>query len=149
MPIQNIEGIVNKVIGEKDKYYIFWDIENCTLEQAIETLLDVQYRYQLADIFITSDKENSYRAWCFSKRSFSKYMIILHNTKHVDCSFIWWTYKRHKSTLRTSKKDGRQLQDVVSFLRGYEQYELPERYIRAIYETGLEKYPKLKVVKIW
>jgi hypothetical protein len=149
MPIQNIEGITNEVIGEEDKFYIFWDIENCALEQAVETLLDVQYRHQLADIFITSDKDSSYRAFCFSKRSFNEYMITLHNTKYVDYSFIWWTYKRHKSTLRTSGKAGRPLQDVVAFLRGYEPYELPSKIVRANYETGLEKYPKPKVVKLF
>jgi len=37
MKIQHIQGMTNEVIGEKDKYYIFWDIEGCSLEQAIET----------------------------------------------------------------------------------------------------------------
>ena len=149
MKIQHIQGMTNEVIGEKDKHYIFWDIEGCSLEQAIETLMDVQYEYQLADIFIVSDKEGSYRAWCFSKRTFNETMQILLATKYVDHAYLLWTFRRHKATLRTSKKIGRPEQDVVILLRGYESYELPARYIHAIYETGLEKYPKLKVLKLW
>jgi len=149
MKIQQVEGIANRVIGEKDKYYIFWDIEGYNLEQVIEALSDVQYRHGLADVFITSDKEDSFRAWCFSKRSFNEYMIILHETKYVDYAFIKWTVIRHKSVLRTSQKLGRPQQNVVSFLSGYEPYELPSRFTFESYETGLEKYPKLEVIKAW
>jgi hypothetical protein len=149
MKIQQVKGIANRVIGEKDSYHIFWDIENCSLEQAIETLSDVQFRYRLADIFITSDKENSFRAWCFSKRSFNEYMIILHETKYVDWAFIKWTVIRHKSVLRTSRKSNRPKQEVLAKLKGYEPYELPKRNFEETYETGLEKYPKLKVRKVW
>jgi len=149
MKIQRVHGIANEVIGEKNKYYPFWDIEGCSLEQAVETLSDVQHKYQLADILITSDKEHSYRAYCFSKRTIDECIMILHETKYVDWAFKKWTYIRHKSVLRTSKKIDRPLQDVVSILSGYEPYELPKRFTFEFYETGLEKYPKLKVVKVW
>ena len=149
MKIQQVKGIANRVIGEKDKYHIFWDIENCSLEQAIETLREIQAKYRLADIFITSDKENSFRAWCFSKRPFIEYLRILLDTKSVDWAFIKWTVIRHKSVLRTSKKLGRPKQIVLRKLRGYEPYELPKKVIEEIYETGLEKYPKLEARRAW
>jgi hypothetical protein len=149
MKIQRVHGIANKVVGEKNKYYPFWDIEGCSLNQAVETLSDVQYKYQLADIFIVSDKEYSYRAFCFSKRPFNECMIILYETKHVDWAFIKWSTHRRKSVLRTSQKLGRPKQKVVNVLRGFEPYDLPKKVIEEIYETGLEKYPKLKVSKVW
>jgi len=149
MKIQPVHGIANKVIGEKNKYYPFWDIEGCSFEQAKGTLLDVQRKYLLADIYITSDKENSCRAFCFSKRTFNECLSILLETKYVDWAFIKWTVIRHKSVLRTSKKVGRPDQMVLTKLDGYETYELPKRFTFEFYETGLEKYPKLKVLKLW
>jgi hypothetical protein len=149
MKIQQVKGVANKVIHEQDKYYIFWDIEECTLEQAIETLMQVQLKHRLADIFITSDKENSYRAYCFSKRPFIEYLIILLETKYVDWAFIKWTFVRHRSVLRTSRKLGRPQQIVLKKLEGYEPYEFPKKVVEEIYETGLEKYPKLKVLRTW
>jgi hypothetical protein len=149
MKIQQVKGIANRVVGERDKYHIFWDIEDCTLEQATETLSDVQYRHHLADIYLTSDKENSFRAWCFSKRPFIEYLMILLETKYVDWAFTKWTVNRHKSVLRTSRKSNRPKQDVVAVLKGYEPYELPKRITLEFYETGLEKYPRLKVRRIW
>jgi hypothetical protein len=149
MKIQQVKGIANRVIGEKDRYYIFWDIEGYSLAQVIEKLSNVQYKHLLADIFITSDKENSFRAWCFSKRSFNEYMTILYETEYVDPAFIKWTVIRHKSVLRTSQKLGRPKQDVVAVLKGYEPCELPREITLEFYETGLEKYPELEVKKVW
>jgi len=45
---QTLEGVTSKV-GE-DQHIILWDLENCTLEQAKETLAEVQYKYRLGDI---------------------------------------------------------------------------------------------------
>ena len=92
---QTLEGITSKVIGEKNKHYIFWDLENCTLEQAKDTLTEVQYEFKLGDIFIISDYPKSYRAWCFSKRTFKEFLHILLHTKYVDWNFIYWTIQRY------------------------------------------------------
>jgi len=149
MKIQQVKGIANKVIDERDKYYIFWDIEGCSQKQAEKTLRQVQLKHLLADIFLTSDREYSFRAYCFSKRPFIEYLMILLETKYVDWAFTKWTIIRHKSVLRTSQKLGRPKQNVVSVLRGYEPYELPRKFTFEFYETGLEKYPKLKVSRVW
>lgn len=68
---QTLEGVTSKVVTEPEEkhlHYIFWDLEGCSLQEAIETLAEVQYEFKLGDIFIISDCEGSYRAWCFSKR---------------------------------------------------------------------------------
>jgi len=134
---QTLEGITSKV-GE-DEHIILWDLENCTLEQAIETLDDVQYEYRLGDIYIVSDAEGSYRGWCFSRRTWKEYLIILLKTKHLDYNFWYWTVRRGKATLRISNKKGRQPQQVVGFLRGYEETHIPDRLIHVLYDTGIEK----------
>jgi len=134
---QTLEGVTSKV-GE-DEHLIFWDLEKCSLEQAVETLSKVQLRYRLGDIFVTSDAEGSYRAWCFSRRSWREYLRILLETEHVDYNFFYWTVRRGAATLRTSNKAGRPSQKVIAFLQGYEETEIPESMVRVIYDTGIKK----------
>jgi hypothetical protein len=139
---QVTKGMSNEVVNEPDKYYIFWDLDNCSLEQAEQTLSDVQINHKLADIFIVSDKINSYRGFCFSKRNFKTFIDILFDTKYVDYSFISWTVRRHKAILRTASKLNRPTQqEVVAKLEGYEKYELPKERIKEIYETCYGKMP--------
>ncbi|MEM2675636.1 MAG: hypothetical protein QXT10_03980 [Candidatus Bathyarchaeia archaeon] len=134
---QTLEGITSKV-GE-DQHIILWDLEKCTLEQAKETLAEVQYKYRLGDIWITSDCEGSYRAWCFSRRPFKEYLKILLDTEHLDWNFFYWTVKRGQATLRTSNKQGRPPQKVVAYLKGYEPTEFPDKVVHVLYDTGVEK----------
>jgi hypothetical protein len=134
---QSLEGVTSKI--GKDEHLVLWDLEKCTLEQAKETLTNVQYKYRLGDIFIVSDCEGSYRAWCFSRRSFKEYLKILLDTEHLDWNFFYWTVKRGQATLRTSNKQGRPPQKVVAYLNGYEPTEIPAKMVHVLYDTGLEK----------
>ena len=134
---QTLEGITSKV--GNDQHIILWDLEKCTLEQAKETLGDVQYKYRLGDIWITSDAEGSYRGWCFSRRTFKEYLKILLDTNYLDWNFFWWTVKRGQATLRTSNKQNRPPQKVVAYLKGYEPTEMPDKVTHVIYDTGVEK----------
>jgi hypothetical protein len=134
---QTLEGVTSKVA--EDQHIILWDLEKCTLEQAKETLANVQYKYRLGDIFIVSDAEGSYRAWCFSKRTFKEYLKILLDTEFLDWNFFYWTVRRSQSTLRTSNKQGRPPQQLVAFLRGYEETQIPAKMVRVLYDTGLQK----------
>jgi hypothetical protein len=134
---QTLEGLTSK-IGE-DQHLILWDLEGCTLQQATETLADVQYKHRLGDIYVVSDAERSFRAFCFSRRSWKEYLIILLETKHLDYNFFYWTVRRGQATLRTSNKQGRPPQRVVAYLKGYEPTQIPEKMTCVLYDTGLEK----------
>jgi len=145
---QTLEGITSKVIKGKDEHYIFWDLENCTLEQVKETLTEVQYEFRLGDIFITSDYPKSFRAYCFSKRTFKEFLHILLHTKYVDWNFIYWSIQRGSATLRTSRKQNRKPQQIKVILLGYENTYIPQNIIRVIYDTGNEKRGIVKKIEI-
>ena len=133
---QTLEGIASL---QKDGSHIpMWDMEKCTLEQAEETLRNVQDKYRLSDILIFSDKEGSYRAICFSKVDFRTFMRILLETEYVDWNFIYWTMKRGKATLRTSNKKGRPAQKPVSILYSFPA-QIPRMMEQVVYDTGVEK----------
>lgn len=142
---QTLKGITSKVIGKEKEHlhYIFWDLEGCSLEEAKETLTNVQYEFKLGNIFITSDYPKSFRAWCFSIRDFKTFMHILWHTKYVDYNFIYWTIQRANATLRISNKEGRQPQELICILRGYENPKIPNEMIKVLYDTGIEKRGKV------
>jgi len=118
-----------------------WDLENCTLEEAKKTLKRIQKSHNLSDIFIVTDNDKTYRAWCFSKIDYATFLhILVDSLRIIDYSFFFCTIKRKKATLRTSNKKGRTKQKVVCVLRSY---HVPIRFDctvkSVVYDTGLEK----------
>ena len=80
----------------------------------------VQRKHDLSHIYVVSDVEGSYRAWCFSKVDFKTLLAILVDSLDIlDYSFFYYTVKRKKATLRTNNKKGRPPQKVVSVLESY------------------------------
>jgi hypothetical protein len=134
---QKLNGITSKT--ENGKHYIFWDLEKCTLEQAKQTLSIVQDWFGLSDIFIVSDIENSYRAFCFSEVDFKTFLKILLSTDYVDYNFFYWTVKRGSATSRTTDKRNRNKQKIVSVLESF-PIPIPERFQYVEFETGVQKY---------
>ena len=65
---QTLEGVTS--LQKDGSHIVMWDLENCTLKQAEKTLSKIQKKYCLSHIYIVSDNQNSYRAWCFSKVDF-------------------------------------------------------------------------------
>jgi len=145
---QRLKGITSKVVKGKDKHYIFWDLENCTKLRAIQTLKTVQKEFRLGMIFLLSDCPKSYRAFCFSQRTFKEFLHILLHTNYVDWNFIYWTIQRGSATLRTSQKEGREPQLIKAILTGYEKVYIPQDVIKVIYDTGNEKRGIIKSVKV-
>jgi hypothetical protein len=133
---QTLQGVTS--LQPDGKHILMWDLENCTLQQAEETLRKVQYEHSLSHIYITSDAEKSFRAWCFSHVDWRTYIKILLNTEHVDWNFIHWTLVRGKATLRTSSKKDRLPQKCVSVLKSF-PHPFPERTEEVIYDTGTQK----------
>ncbi len=101
----------------------------------------IQVSYGVSDFFITSDKEGSYRAYCFSEVPLVVYMrmqIDLIDIGILDYNFFWWTVNKGYSTLRIDQKKNRPKQELVSILHSY-SVPIPDRFGFAFYDTGLEK----------
>ena len=133
---QTLEGVTS--LQTDGTHIVLWDLENCTLKQAEETLRCVQTRYGLSHIYIASDAEGSYRAWCFSKVDYKTLLHILLDTEHLDPIFFDYTVKRKKATLRTSDKKGRIPQELVSVLESCPA-PIPETWEMVTYDTGIVK----------
>ena len=135
---QTIEGVTSL---QKDGTHVpMWDLENCTLQQAEETLRKIQMKYCLSNIYLSSDCEQSYRAWCFSKVRFEIFLKILVDSLSIlDYNFFYYTVKRRKATLRTGSKKGRPAQKVVSVLQSYYLPFNSSVVEKVVYDTGLEK----------
>lgn len=134
---QTLEGVTSLL--SDGRHIVMWDLEGCSLEQAQITLRKVQREYGLSHIYIVSDVEGSYRAWCFSKVAFETLLAILVDSLDIiDYSFFYYTVKRRKATLRTNSKRGRPPQKVASVLGSFFA-PFPARMERVRYDTGLEK----------
>jgi len=137
---QTLKGKTSLIPNSDGKHVVMWDLEDCSLKEAEETLMKVQVSYSLSDIFIVSDKERSFRAWCFSQVDLKTLRKILSDTEYVDRNFDYYTVKRRKATLRdiNCNKKGRPKQELVSTLHSY-SVPIPEKYEDVIYDTGVEK----------
>jgi hypothetical protein len=136
---QTLEGVTSLL--PNGKHMPLFDIENCSLEKAEFELKALQAIYSLSDIFITSDKERSFRSWCFAQVTFNEYlrmMLDLLDAGILDYNFFWWTVKQSKATLRVNSKVNRPPQKIVAVLPSY-SVPIPETVEKAVYDTGIEK----------
>jgi hypothetical protein len=133
---QTLEGVTS--LQPDGIHTVLWDLENCTLKQAEETLRAVQRKYGLSHIYVVSDSEGSYRVWCFSKVDYKTLLHILLDTDYLDPVFFDYTVKRKKATLRTSNKQGRPPQELLSVIESYPA-SIPETWEKVTYDTGLVK----------
>lgn len=137
--VQNLEGMSSLL--PNGKHLVFFDLENCTLQQVIEVLMKVQISYNLSNIFIVSDKERSFRAWCYTQVDFDIYLEILGKVKRhgiLDWNFYKWTADRGYATLRTDNKKGRLPQELLCTLKTY-SVPKPKSVKQVIYGTGVQK----------
>jgi hypothetical protein len=135
---QRLEGITSKL--KNGLHILFFDIENCDLKECETELKLIQDKYELSDIFISSDCEKSFRAWCFTQCTFKQYAHILSDSFlfHLDYNFFYWTVQRSKATLRIGNKEGREPQKIISILSTY-FVACPEEFESVTYDTGNDK----------
>ena len=136
---QRIMGITSKIKGSFDSHHVFWDMEGCSLEECIAELERIKKEYNLRkNIYIMSDKEGSYRAFCLEPKSLREMTRIVVSTDYVDWLFIRYTIGRGKATLRLSGKEGRERNRIVHVIRA-EPEIMPLKTERVIYDTGTTK----------
>lgn len=135
---QTLEGVTS--LQKDGKHIILFDSkDNCSLELLKEKFREIQNKYGLSDIGIFSDKEGSYRVWCFTKVDFVTFLrILLDAYDFMDWNFFWWTVKRGKATLRADRKKNRPAQKIVAFLSSY-SVPIPEVCEKVVYDTGIQK----------
>jgi hypothetical protein len=134
---QTLEGVTS--LQNDGTHIVMWDLENISLGEAKTVLRQVQIKYCLSNIYVVSDCENSYRAWCFTKVSFTVLLKILVDCYDIlDNNFFYYTVKRKKATLRVSAKKGRFNQKVVCVLPSFFA-PISDCVEMVVYDTGLEK----------
>jgi hypothetical protein len=131
---QSNEGISSLL--PNGMHMVLTDFDNCNLEQVENSLIKVQKQYDLSDIYVVSDKEGSYRSWCFKPTTWTNLMHIQLDTDFIDKTFRYYTFTRGMSTLRTSRKKNRPEQKLVSVLPSYFM-PIPPVVKQSFYDTEL------------
>ena len=136
---QRLSGVLSRADSEKRYHYLFFDLENCSLEDAKHQLRELQAKHLLPNIFIFSDRPDSFRAFCFKIVPRKQMLHVLTDPalKNIDHNFLHWTWIRGEATLRTSKKMGRLPQELVAVLPSYDT-AIPD-LVPVVYDTGLVK----------
>jgi hypothetical protein len=142
---QTCEGITSE--AGNGKYFLFFDIDGKPQSLVIKELRRLQKKFKLSDMFIVSDKELSFRVFCYSRFSLIKMVHILTALPDdfLDWQFIHWTVERGKATLRTGAKANRPKMKVVAVLRSY-SVPIPKTCTQVIYDTGTSKIGKLIIL---
>ena len=133
---QSLRGISSKL--EYDKHIILWDLDKCSLVEALGALEGVQNKYKLSHIYLFSDRLDGFCAICFTVVPYIKMLRILIDTKYIDEGFISYTAKRNKATLRTVMKENRPMMKVLYRLNTYSE-PIPDKLETIFYDTGTVK----------
>ena len=134
-------GISSRLDDTYLNHRILWDLDDCTYEQAIKSLSDVQQQYNLGCINIISDKNKSYGAVCNTIVSFKELLHILIDTQFIDEIYVMYALRRMEAILRLSDKEGRLMhRDVILKLYNKsDRLENNEDFYILNYETGFIK----------
>jgi hypothetical protein len=136
---QWLNGVTSLIPKTKGLHIILVEFDDISLQKVIEALITVQDDYGLSNWYVFSDKEGSYRAFCFTIVTFPLLMHILVDTNYVDKVYVGYTWNRGKATLRTSRKWGRLAkQELVAFVESFFE-PVPKPYERVLYQTGITK----------
>ena len=136
---QWLNGVTSRIPKTDGLHIVLVEFDDVSLDKVIEALIRVQDDYDLSNWYIFSDKEGSYRAFCFKAVNFKFLMHIQLDTKYIDKNYIGYTLNRGKATLRTGKKLGRLVkQELVAIVESYFE-PIPKAYERVLYQTGITK----------
>lgn len=133
---QRLNGFTNKV--NACDYFYMWDLEGCTLKEAEKEMKRIQKKYNLGEIYITSDRKKSFQVWCFTLTTKRNYIKCLAETKYYDWYFLKYTVRREEATLRLTDKQNRKPLKIVSIIKGRKE-KIPSNMKLILYDTGREK----------
>jgi hypothetical protein len=113
---------VAKVIGvnsnlEDGRHILMWDFDDVSLNKVEDVLKEVQFHYQLSDIFVVETKsDTNFIAYCFTALDWRKSVEIIASTPRVDYQFLRFGVYRGHWTLRVTPKNGRKPKFVARLL---------------------------------
>jgi len=134
---------MNSNMAHGDGHFVFIDCDQVDGGELLRSLKELQGKYDLGEILITSDdKVNSYRVWCFKVVPFRTLMRIISEFPYTDIDFIRWTARKGHATMRLTPKEGRAEQEVVGRVEGREN-PMPQQVSIVEYETPRGKSVRL------
>lgn len=99
-------GICSKIGKLEDRHAVLWDFDDVLLKTIVKSLLDIQKRYSLPEIYILNSSARKYHAYCFTARPFQKVVEILAATPNIDMAYLRLGVVRGYYTLRISERNG-------------------------------------------
>ena len=120
--VQKQDGIMS-IIPDSENHYVLWDMDNLSYAECIFNISKIANEYNLKNVVIMSDKENSYRAFSPTPVEWKTLLKILIDTEGVDYLFFKWTVRRGYATIRLSDKIGRNENKIIQILNHDNKYK--------------------------
>jgi hypothetical protein len=140
--VQIVKGVTSCINEKKQVHRILWDLDDCTQNEAFNSLRKIQRQYKLGDIIIISDKDRSYGAICNNEVTFKELLHILIDTDLIDPLYVRYAFQRHEAILRISDKVGRPIhRERIGTLFNKTNRKVNETDYEVVdYETGYIKH---------
>ena len=104
-PVTNVMG-VNSNLSEGD-HILMWDFDETNLDNVVKSLHQVQFKYDLPNIYVLETKEGeNFIAYCFKRVTLRTAVEIIASTRGVDWNFLKYGVYRGHFTLRVGEKCG-------------------------------------------
>lgn len=82
-PVELVKGVCSTVEGKG--HVLMWDFDYATFTEAVESLIEVQSKYQLPAIYLgSSGRVNGWHAYCLKVQSFADTARVLLDTDKAD-----------------------------------------------------------------
>jgi len=146
-PVTKVVGVNSKL--PNGRHILMWDFDGVDYQRLKESLLTIQRRYLLPNIYILQTNRHNYIAYCFKAVPWRKAVEIVAATQTYDWNHFKYAVYRGHFTLRVTPKCGRepklvevleslQEEDVtVEKLKSWVEYEtLPDDWPRTVVKLG-------------
>ncbi len=114
-------GICSQHIDSTDKHCLLWDFDYVESEfDLIVTLLRLQTKFHLPNIYVIESSPNKLHAYCFKGCSFREVIHILSDTPQIDMKYLRLGMVRGYYTLRVTPRKGdsfRLITTLASFIK--------------------------------
>jgi len=145
---------VTKVVGVNSRlpdgrHILMWDFDDVPYQIVRDSLITVQQRYLLPNIYVLQTNNRNYIAYCFRALLWRQAVEVIAATPEYDWNYFKYGIYRGQFTLRVTPKCGRepklvevlrspQKEDVtVDDLKSWVEYEtLPDNWTRTVFKLG-------------
>lgn len=140
---EKVKGVNSKIDDEHHILMLDFDgVED--LNDLLQDLRRIQYKYKLPDIYVVESSPNNYQAYCFKKLTWREAIHIATDCKYIDMNYVKLSLIRGYFTLRIDATDTRPAPKLVAVLQSRYPADVKPEDLKefVIYEAKVKEVKK-------